>query len=63
MKSDLRKPMAKAKRLQKLAEQFAPRGKKGGWQAIAGKAAGDDLFRAAMKLGAQWRRKANAVEK
>ena len=32
---------------------------KGGWQAIAGKAGEDQLFRKAMNLGAKWRKQAN----
>ncbi len=33
---------------------------RGGWEAIAGKAKDDDLFEEAMKLGAEWRARANA---
>ncbi len=32
---------------------------RGGWEAIAGKARDDDLFEEAMKLGAEWRTRAN----
>lgn len=33
---------------------------RGGWEAIAGKAKDDDLLEEAIKLGAEWRAKANA---
>lgn len=46
-------------RLAALEKQFAPKGTKGGWQAIAGKAKSDKFFREAMKLGKQWRDQAN----
>ncbi len=33
---------------------------RGGWEAIAGKAKDDDLLEEAIKLGAEWRARANA---
>jgi hypothetical protein len=41
-------------------EKHEPGRSKGGWQAIAGKAGEDRLFRKAMNLGAKWRKQANA---
>lgn len=37
----------------------APSGK--GWETIAGRAAQDDLLEEAMRLGAEWRARANAA--
>ncbi len=56
-------PIVQSARLAALAKQFAPSGTKGGWQAIAGKAKGDRSFREAMRLGAEWREKANSEGK
>lgn len=33
---------------------------RGGWEAVAGKAKDDDLFEEAMRLGSEWRDRANA---
>lgn len=43
-----------------LVEKLVSQQGKGGWQAIAGKAGGDQLLRKAMNLGAKWRKQANA---
>jgi len=34
-----------------------------GWRAVAGQAEDDDLFEEAIRLGAEWRVKANASER
>lgn len=47
-----------AKRVEKLEKRAGAR-RKGGWEAIAGKAKDDDLFDEAMKLGTEWRARAN----
>ena len=41
------------------ARSPVPRGQ--GWQTIAGRAKDDDLMEEAMKLGAEWRARANAL--
>ena len=46
-------------RVETLEKQVtSPR--RGGWEAIAGKAKDDDLLEEAMQLGAEWRARANA---
>ena len=51
--TDLQRRVAEIE--QKLSERS-----RGGWEAIAGEARDDDLFEEAMKLGAEWRARANA---
>lgn len=48
---------ASEKKLVAMAKQAAQ--KKGGWRAIAGKAADDHLLREAMELGREWREQSN----
>ena len=48
------------RRLESLESRSRPpRGK--GWETIAGRAKDDDLLEEAMKLGAEWRARANAL--
>jgi hypothetical protein len=54
---------AKEVNLAALARQYVPAGNKGGWESILGKAKRDRSFRTAIKLGAEWRAKANAAGK
>ena len=46
-------------RVESLEKQAVNR-PRGGWEVIVGKAKDDDLFEEAMKLGAEWRARANA---
>ena len=45
-------------RVEKLEAEKKPAAK-GGWRDVIGFAKDDDLFREAMRLGAEWRAKAN----
>jgi len=47
------------RRLAEIEHQITAKAR-GGWEAIAGKAKDDDLLDEAMKLGAEWRARANA---
>ena len=47
------------RRVAEIEHKLADR-RRGGWEAIAGKASDDDLLEEAMKLGAEWRARANA---
>lgn len=50
------------RRVAEIEEKLGER-EPGGWRAVAGKAEGDDLFEEAIRLGAEWRAKANARER
>jgi len=50
------------RRVAEIEEKLGQR-EPGGWRVIAGKAEDDDLFEEAIRLGAEWRAKANARER